>query len=124
MREFRLIIAGSRDFDDYELLKKKTNHVLSEKVKTHEIKIVSGCASGADNLGERYAVENGYEIEKHPALWSRHGRAAGPIRNGKMAEQSDALIVFWDGKSKGTRNMIHNMGLLGKPIVIIIARKK
>jgi len=67
---------------------------------------VSGTARGADQLGERYAKERGYFIQRFPADWNAYGKAAGYIRNRKMAEYADALIAFWDGKSRGTLNMI------------------
>lgn len=74
--------------------------------KPENIVIVSGHASGADALGERYAQERGYELETYPADWKVHGRAAGSIRNAQMASVAHALIAFWDGKSRGTKNMI------------------
>ena len=40
------------------------------------------------------------------ADWGLHGRRAGYIRNEDMAEYADACIVFWDGKSPGSRHMI------------------
>lgn len=49
---FRVIIAGSRDFDDYALLQDHADYMLSRQ---EDIEIVSGGASGADALGERYA---------------------------------------------------------------------
>lgn len=106
MKTFRVIIAGGRDFNDYSLLKSKCDNILSEVSETAQIVIISGTAQGADKLGEKYAEEKGYEIERHPALWDKHGKAAGPIRNLEMAENADALIAFWDGKSRGTQNMI------------------
>ena len=101
---FRVIIAGSRDFDDYELLKETMDRLLINR--TDEIVILSGKARGADTLGERYARERGYFIEEHPADWIRHDRAAGPIRNEQMAQRADALVAFWDGQSPGTKSMI------------------
>lgn len=106
MEDFRVIIAGGRDFNDYDLLKEKVDHLLSLKSETQQIVVVSGHASGADTLGERYAEEKGYSCELHPADWKTHGRAAGPIRNAEMAEVADALIAFWDGQSRGTKSMI------------------
>lgn len=90
---------------DYELLKEKCDFYLQNK-KPENIVIVSGHASGADALGERYAQERGYELETYPADWKVHGRAAGSIRNAQMASVAHALIAFWDGKSRGTKNMI------------------
>lgn len=106
MEEYRVIIAGGRTFDDYALVKEKCELYLSEKLKTHRVIIVSGHASGADALGERFADEHNLPCELHPADWNRHGRAAGPIRNAEMAGVADALIAFWDGKSRGTASMI------------------
>ena len=105
--KYRVIIAGSRTFQDYELLKKECDDFLKNKCQTHEIIIVSGAAQGADRLGERYARERGYAIDSHPADWNTHGKAAGPIRNAQMANSADALIAFWNGKSHGTKSMIN-----------------
>ena len=104
--DYRVIIAGCRDFDDYALLKERCNDYLCEKMETLNVIIVSGHASGADALGERFAEEHGLQCEIHPADWGKYGRSAGPIRNAEMAEVSDALIAFWDGQNPGTRSMI------------------
>ena len=104
--DFRVIIAGGRDFDNYVLLKEKCDSILSEKAKQCRIIIVSGAAKGADSLGEQYARENGYAIDSRPADWNAHGKSAGFIRNVQMANSADALIAFWDGKSHGTKHMI------------------
>lgn len=103
--KYRVIIAGCRDFADYELLKEKCDFYL-QKQQPEDIVFVSGHASGADALGERYAQERGFQLEIYPADWKAHGRAAGPIRNENMARVAHALIAFWDGKSRGTKNMI------------------
>lgn len=99
----KLIIAGGRNFSDYEKLCQFCDKILSKQTK---IKIVSGTANGADKLGEKYANENGYKIKQFPANWNKYGKSAGYKRNAKMAEYADALIAFWDGKSKGTKHMI------------------
>ncbi len=119
MNNYRVIIAGCRDFDDYALLKQRCNYYLQEKMVTHNVIIVSGHASGADALGERFAEEHGLPCETHPADWKSHGRAAGPIRNKEMAECSDALIAFWDGKSKGTKSMIEHAQRMGLRVAIV-----
>lgn len=103
---YKIIIAGGRDFMDYNLLKEKTNKILQEKKVTHKIVIISGCARGADTLGLRYASENAFDVEEYPADWDKYGKKAGYVRNVEMAENADALIAFWDGKSKGTKHMI------------------
>lgn len=102
---YKVIIAGGREFDNYEQLKEACDYYLQNKTK-EGIEIVSGGATGADALGERYAEERGYPITKFPADWGKHGRAAGPIRNKEMANYANALVAFWDGQSKGTKSMI------------------
>ena len=116
--QYRVIIAGCRDFGNYELLKEKCDYLLQNQ-KKEDIVIVSGHASGADALGERYAQERGYKLETYPADWQAHGRAAGPIRNAQMANVANALIAFWDGKSRGTRNMIETATKRGLQVAIV-----
>jgi ABC-type enterochelin transport system substrate-binding protein len=100
----KLIIAGSRTFTDYKKLCQICDNILQNQ---NNIEIVSGAYyRGADKLGEMYAKERGYKITRFPADWKRFRRAAGPKRNQQMANYADALIAFWDGKSKGTLNMI------------------
>lgn len=89
--KYRVIIAGCRDFDDYELLKEKCDDFLQDE-KKEDVVIISGHASGADALGERYAQERGFLLETYPADRKVLSKADGPIRNAKMAEVADALI--------------------------------
>jgi hypothetical protein len=99
----KVIIAGGRTFNDYDLLCQNCDKTLSLQ---NEIEIVSGTANGADKLGEKYANEKGYPIKQFPADWDKYGKSAGYKRNEEMAKYADALIAFWDGKSKGTKHMI------------------
>ena len=102
-KEYRLVVAGSRDFDDYTLLTAELDKLLAGKTN---ITIVSGTARGADRLGERYAAEHNLRIERFPAEWEKYHKGAGPIRNAKMVQSADAVIVFWDNESSGTKNII------------------
>ena len=120
MATFKVIVAGSRDFGNYKLLEQKLNRLLSAKVVAEdEIVVISGCARGADSLGELYAKTKGYAVERHPADWDKNGRSAGYIRNEQMAEVADALVAFWDGKSRGTAHMIETMNRLHKPVRVV-----
>lgn len=116
--KYKVIIAGCRDFTDYELLKEQCDFYLQNQ-KKESIVIVSGHASGADALGERYARERGYELETYPADWKAHGRGAGPIRNAKMASVAHAVFAFWDGKSRGTKNMIDTATKRGLQVAVV-----
>jgi len=99
----KVIIAGGRNFNDYDKLRESCDNIL---INQEEVEVVSGTASGADTLGERYAQEKGYKIEKFTAQWDLYGKSAGYKRNQQMADYADGLIAFWDGKSKGTKHMI------------------
>lgn len=100
---FRVIIAGSRNFNDYEFLKQYMDFLLQNK---QDIVVLCGEARGADALGKRYALERGFSVQSFPADWKRFGRSAGVCRNRQMAEAADACVVFWDGVSHGSANMI------------------
>jgi len=117
---FKVIIAGGRTFDDYDLLKKSCDKYLKRKLKTDEVIIISGTARGADRLGERYATERGLQIERHPANWTRNGKRAGYLRNQEMADVADALIAFWDGTSRGTKHMIDIMNKKAEDMVRVV----
>lgn len=107
----RVIIAGGRTFENYELLKQELDSFRQE----HEIlEIISGGAIGADSLGEQYAKECGIPLKRFPALWNKYGKSAGFIRNEEMAKYGNFLIAFWDGRSVGTKHMIKKMRDLGK----------
>jgi hypothetical protein len=99
----KIIIAGSRSFNDYDYLCKSCDEILESY---SEIEIVSGTAQGADQLGERYAFKKGYSIKQFPANWNLYGKSAGYKRNEEMAKYANVLIAFWNGESKGTKHMI------------------
>lgn len=109
----RVIIAGGRDFNDYETLCNVCDNLIPQ-----ESEIVSGGARGTDKLGERYSKDRGYNLIVFPADWKTYGKGAGHIRNKQMAEYGDMLIAFWDGESKGTKNMIDTSKKLGLKVLI------
>lgn len=116
---FKIIVAGGRNFSDYGLLKARCDYFLSEKMKSHQVVIVSGHAKGADALGERYALEHGLQCDAHPAKWEKYGKSAGFRRNAEMADAADALIAFWDGESRGTANMINLAKSKGLKVAVV-----
>lgn len=119
MDNFKVIIAGSRGFSNYKLLREQCNKYLREKRKTCNIIIVSGHARGADTLGEKYAQDEGFALEIYPAQWKKLGKQAGYRRNEQMAEVADALIAFWDGESKGTKHMIDIMNAKSLQVKVV-----
>ena len=114
----RVAVAGCRHYENYEEAKKYIDFCISEIRKKYTLIIVSGGCRGADALGERYAAESGFMAEIYPAVWEKYGRAAGPKRNKKIAEISDYIICFWDGKSKGTKSLIQFAEKAGKTVKI------
>ena len=107
MSKFKIIVEGGRSFNNYDLLEQKLDYYLSSKINEgYDIVIISGTAKGADSLGEKYAINKGYEIERFPANWDKYGKSAGYRRNVDMANVADACIVFWDGTSPGSKHMI------------------
>ncbi|MBE6714786.1 MAG: DUF2493 domain-containing protein [Ruminococcaceae bacterium] len=114
----RVIIAGSRNYHNYDEAKAFIDTFLHKIKNDWKIVFVSGGCKGADMLGERYAIEKGLPIERFYAEWDKYGRAAGPIRNRLMAEIGDIVICFWDGKSHGTGSMISYARKAGKEVII------
>ncbi len=124
---YRIIIAGTRDFNDYDMLYQELSafvNIIADNVSNqNQIEFVSGTARGADTLGEKFADETGYPVKRFHAKWNKYGKAAGPIRNEQMAEyaseKNGVLFVFWDGKSRGTKSMIKIAEMYGLEIHII-----
>ena len=117
MDKFRVIIFGSRDFNDYEMLELNCNYYFKNKFPN--IEIVSGKAKGADTLGERYAENYNLDVKEFPADWDLHGKSAGYIRNKEMGNYADAGIGFHMNNSRGTQYMINILKDLGKPVRVI-----
>ena len=114
----RIIVAGCRDFEDYAeidmVLDKSIEYYLyREDFNIDDIEIIEGECRGVDLLAKHYAEEHGYKVKGFPANWNTEGRAAGPLRNQRMSAYAaedghkGVLIAFWDGKSRGTKNMIN-----------------
>ena len=118
---FYCLVAGSREFNDYQLLKEKLDKILSNQP---HVVIVSGGARGADSLAERYAKEKGVLNVIFPAKWNIYGKSAGYKRNQEMHEyisHSDkrGIVCFWDGQSKGTAHNFELAKKYGTPLRII-----
>lgn len=107
-------IIGSRSFQNYEMLKIVCNRLVRETDT-----IVSGAASGADILGKQYAIERKLNYIEFPADWNKYGKRAGFIRNQQIVDESDFVIAFWDGISKGTQHSIDLAKLQRIPTLII-----
>ena len=114
LNEIRIIVAGTRTFSDYELLRNRLDDFISKLKQKHpdkQVVIITGAAKGADQLGSFYARSHNIPLKEFPADWATYGKAAGPIRNQQMLDYAlheiPELIVFWDGESRGTKNMMN-----------------
>ena len=114
----RVVVAGCRDYHNYNEAKEYIDFCISKIRNEYTLVFVSGGCSGADLLGERYARDNGFKIERYDAEWDKYGRSAGPIRNEKMARAGDYVICFWDGKSRGTKSMINYAKQQGRSLKV------
>lgn len=110
---FKVIIAGGRDFnyqsEHLDYISKMISRYYDTKnmiPKNGGVELVTGCAKGADQIPYFFNTWHGTPIKEFPADWKTHGKKAGILRNIEMAEYADALIAFWDGKSRGTKHMI------------------
>ena len=115
----RVIIAGCRDINGAkadELVRK----AISDSGWSGSItEIVHGAASGIDSAAHR-VCEGIWPVKPVPADWTTHGKAAGPIRNRQMAGMADALIAIWNGKSRGTKNMIDTATKAGLAVSVMM----
>jgi len=114
----RILITGSRDWDDLELIEE----VLSSYAFFYlgqDVTLVSGaCPTGADRMCEVFAGSEGWTIERHPADWEKYGKRAGFVRNAEMVERgADVCLAFIKNNSKGasmTLNLACKAGITTK----------
>ena len=120
MTKYRMIVAGGRNYSNQNVVNYYIDRVKDVcDSRGLNLVIVCGMATGADTLGRNYAISNGLEVLEFPANWNRYGKSAGYIRNKEMGNIADSAIVFWDGRSKGSKLMIDIMHELKKPVVAI-----
>nr|DAS94925.1 MAG TPA: Protein of unknown function (DUF2493) [Caudoviricetes sp.] len=118
----KLLIAGSQSFTDYERFKVYVNKFI-QGLDKKEITIIEGGAKGTDRMAREFAIENNIPYITMEADWDTHGKAAGMIRNRQMGEKATHAILFWDGESPGTRNMISICEELNVTLRIVKVKK-
>lgn len=107
----KVAFVGSRDFPVLPVVKEVMQRV-------GRCIVVSGGARGVDITAFNAADELGYPKEILIPDWETHGKAAGPIRNSQMVELADAAIVFWDGKSRGSKDFMTKARKKKIPMVV------
>ena len=115
----RIIVCGCRNSSDKEKCFDSLEEILSSY---KEYEIVYGGAKGADSFGEEYAAAHDVKVTVFKPEWKKYGKAAGPIRNKEMldyaSEDNPVVIAFWDGNSKGTKDMISKARKAGAQVYI------
>ncbi len=106
----KLLVAGSRSITDFDL---------SPYICADVDVIISGGASGVDALAERYA--DSHRISKYIVRpkYNLYGRAAALKRNDEMVDMADAVLVVWDGCSKGAKHTIEYAKKREKPLTLV-----
>lgn len=82
--------------------------------------IVSGGAMGVDRCAAEYARANGLILTEFLPEYARYGRAAPIIRNKKIVDYADRVVVFWDGHSKGSGSVIRYAQKVGKACKVVL----
>jgi hypothetical protein len=110
----RVLVCGSRHFNDYARLKTTLEGLPIDT-------IIEGEARGADKLAAKYGEEKGIPVQRFPADWKLHGRRAGPIRNSQMLSEGkpDYVVAFLAKDSRGTKNMIELARQAGLDVEIV-----
>lgn len=103
----RYIIAGSRDMSiGFQGLKNALEFLRIHINPDYDTILSGGCPTGPDAAAKIYATQYSIDYVEYPADWDRHGSSAGPRRNRVMASNADALILIWDGESRGSLSML------------------
>ena len=93
----KLLIVGSRSIESFSL---------EDYIPEDTDMIISGGACGIDSLAEQYA--DLHRLSKYilRPRYDLYGRAAPIKRNEQMVDLADAVLVIWDGHSKGAQSTV------------------
>ena len=110
----KVLVAGGRDFDDYNLLTNTLADILW--LEPEGIEIIEGGARGADRMAQQWAIAVGVPFTTVNADWDKYKKAAGPIRNIEMAKMKPDLVVLFPGGA-GTNHMYETAKKYGLSIL-------
>jgi len=109
----KLGIIGTKDFKNYKFFSKAISRFKNISL------IISGGSSGTDFMAKKYARDNKIEFIEFPPDRNKHGDEAKHVRDRLIAENSDIIIAFWDGKCEGTEYTISYAQKIKKPVTIV-----
>lgn len=106
--QYRILVAGSRSYDDRDYFEKKMLGVL-KYLKGRDFCFVSGKAPGVDTLIIEFCEKHGLPCFFYSAFWDYYGKPAGSIRNIEMSKVVNLAFLIWDGISPGTQHMLSEL---------------
>lgn len=110
----RVLVCGGRDFKDWQLL-----YSVLDALRPKPIRIIHGCARGADSLAGAWARVRGVSVHEFPAQWKERGPVAGPMRNQEMLERGEPDLVIAFPGGRGTADMVRRAEGAGVPVTLV-----
>ncbi|MBD2722207.1 DUF2493 domain-containing protein [Hymenobacter armeniacus] len=115
----RVAVIGSRSFANYEQLARELDALALAEGQPITL-IVSGGATGADTLAERYARERSIPTRVFLPDFKTFGRKATLVRNKDVVSAADVVWAVWDGVSKGTAHALRESRRLGIRTIVVV----
>lgn len=112
----KVLVCGDRNWTDTKKVRERLSQFPPGTV------IIEGECRGADRIAARVALRLGFTVDAYPADWDTHGRAAGPIRNSRMLNQSPDLVIAFHpdiDKSSGTADTVRKARHRRIPVEVI-----
>lgn len=106
----RVLVCGGRDYSDHA-----TMDVVMAALDL-DCTVITGGAPGADQMADGWRRERELSVERYPADWKTHGKAAGPLRNQQMLDTGIDLVIAFPG-GRGTADMVARARRAGVPVV-------
>lgn len=100
----KLAVVGSRSLH-HEVYRVRI-YQLIDAYRPNLEEIVSGGAAGIDTFAAEYAKDHEIPLKVFLPDWQRFGRSGGYRRNVQIVRYADAVLAFWDGRSKGTQHSV------------------
>ena len=107
------MVCGSRSIKDKKWIFRCIEAYL-KKENISDFSLIEGGANGVDQIAREWAMVRNIPVIEAKPEWNKYGIAAGIIRNHKMIEQADYVLILWDGASRGTKSDIDFAIKLGK----------
>ncbi len=115
----KVVVCGSRDWNDIVIIR---DRLVRLQDQFPDATIIEGGCDGADIMARRVSIAIGLDLVEFPANWTKHDKAAGPIRNIKMLDTKPSLVIAFHNdlsKSKGTKHIVDEARKRGIEVEVI-----